>query len=445
MNEALAEPVPTGDSFLSAARRSARAAASAAEAEQPSRGFAWTTAAKSEPEGKEGGNRTPFVIIGLIVLIAVALIAAFVLSQGLLGSSSHPQGMGAMFPSKTAAPTPDAGTPLHAVAPDVETAPAPQTTATKPATTKPVVVPPLQQKQVNAAPVHTVPQQQPPPAQNQQAAQQPPPLNVVVPTLDHVTQLANAGNAKAQTIIGLKYLNGEGRAVNEAEAAKWLERAAQAGEPVAQYRLGTLYEHGSGVPADAAKATHWYLASAMQGNRKAMHNIAVDYAEGTGIKKDPTEAARWFSKAASLGLVGLAVQSRGALRARHRRAPEPDRRVQVVRDRGDRRRQGIQVAHRRAQHPAHPRRPRRRPACGGCLQACPPRRPLQRRAAAGRALDLAWTNSPFDPPTLKLRRAGLILLVRRSLGEGGQAQGEGLRLAEPSTLPTFPHAELVEA
>lgn len=304
MNEALAEPVPTGDSFLSAARRSARAAASAAEAEQPSRGFAWTTAAKSEPESKEGGNRTPFVIIGLIVLIAVALIAAFVLSQGLLGSSSHPQGMGAMFPSKTAAPTPDAGTPLHAVAPDVETAPAPQTTATKPATIKPVVVPPLQQKQVNAAPVHTVPQQQqPPPAQNQQAQQQPPPLNVVVPTLDHVTQLANAGNAKAQTIIGLKYLNGEGRAVNEAEAAKWLERAAQAGEPVAQYRLGTLYEHGSGVPADAAKATHWYLASAMQGNRKAMHNIAVDYAEGTGIKKDPTEAARWFSKAASLGLV----------------------------------------------------------------------------------------------------------------------------------------------
>jgi len=302
MNEALAEPAPAGDSFLSAARRSARAAASAAEAEQPSRGFAWTTAAKSEPESKEGGNRTPFVIIGLIVLIAVALIAAFVLSQGLLSSSSHPQGMGAMFPSKTAAPTPDAGTPLHAVAPDTETAPPAQTTATKPATIKPVVVPPLQQKQVNAAPVHAVPQQQQPPAQNQQA-QQPPPLNVVVPTLDHVTQLANAGNAKAQTIIGLKYLNGEGRAVNEAEAAKWLERAAQAGEPVAQYRLGTLYEHGSGVPADAAKATHWYLASAMQGNRKAMHNIAVDYAEGTGIKKDPTEAARWFSKAASLGLV----------------------------------------------------------------------------------------------------------------------------------------------
>jgi localization factor PodJL len=296
--DAFAAQQPAGDTFLSAARRSARAAASAAEAEQSSRGFAWGAVSKSEP-GKEGASRTPYVIIGLVVLVAVALIAAFVLSQGMLGSSSHPQGLGAMFAPKAPAPQPQAGTPLHAVAPDVETAP-PAATPPK-AATKPVVVPPLQQKQVNAAPVHAVPQQQPPPAQNQQAQQQQ--LNVVVPSLDHVTQLANAGNAKAQTIIGLKYLNGEGRAVNEAEAAKWLERAAEAGEPVAQYRLGTLYEHGSGVPADAAKATHWYLASAMQGNRKAMHNIAVDYAEGTGIKKDPTEAARWFSKAASLGLV----------------------------------------------------------------------------------------------------------------------------------------------
>ncbi len=295
--DAFAAQQQAGDTFLSAARRSARAAASAAEAEQSSRGFAWGAVSKSE--AKEGGGRTPYVIIGLVVLVAIALIAAFALSQGMLGSSSHPQGLGAMFAPKAPAPQPEAATPLHAVAPDAETAP-PAATSPK-ATAKPVVVPPLQQKQVNAAPVHAVAQQPPPPAQNQQAQQQQ--LNVVVPSLDHVTQLANAGNAKAQTIIGLKYLNGEGRPVNEAEAAKWLERAAEAGEPVAQYRLGTLYEHGSGVPADTAKATHWYLSAAMQGNRKAMHNIAVDYAEGTGIKKDPTEAARWFSKAASLGLV----------------------------------------------------------------------------------------------------------------------------------------------
>ncbi len=138
--------------------------------------------------------------------------------------------------------------------------------------------------------MHTVPA-----APSTQNPAQPQPLNTV-PALDRLTQLANGGNSKAELIVGLKYLNGEGVAVNEAQAAKWLERAAEAGEPVAQYRLGTLYQHGKSVPADPAKAAHWYLASAMQGNRKAMHNIAIAYAQGTGVKKDSTEAARCSPK-----------------------------------------------------------------------------------------------------------------------------------------------------
>jgi localization factor PodJL len=303
-------PAPAGDplaaqpadSFLSAARRSARAAASQAEAEQTSRGFAWGVT--NSAGAKESTGRTRYAIIGLIVLIAVALIAGLVLSQGMLGSPAHPSGLGSLFPGKTAAPAPQSGTPLHALKPQAEdTAPAiaapPATTApfSPKATAKPAVVPPLQQKQVNAAPIHTVPT---PPVPSAQNPAQPQLLNTV-PALDRLTQLANGGNAKAELIVGLKYLNGEGVAVNEAQAAKWLERAAEAGEPVAQYRLGTLYQHGKSVPADPAKAAHWYLASAMQGNRKAMHNIAIAYAEGAGVKKDSTEAARWFSKAASLG------------------------------------------------------------------------------------------------------------------------------------------------
>ena len=160
---------------------------------------------------------------------------------------------------------------------------------------KPVVVPPLQQKKVVAAPIHARTDRRAAEAGTTRSTQ-------TVSALDHLTALANGGNAKAETVVGLKYLNGDGTAVNEAQAAKWLERAAESGEPVAQYRLGTLYEHGKGVPADPAKATHWYQAAAMQGNRKAMHNLAVAFAEGTGTKKDVAEAARWFSKAASLGL-----------------------------------------------------------------------------------------------------------------------------------------------
>lgn len=109
---------------------------------------------------------------------------------------------------------------------------------------------------------------------------------------------ADEGNAAAQTIVGLQYLDAD----EAAKALPWLKKAAEAGQPVAQYRLATLYERGQGVGASPALAAKWYLAAANQGNRKAMHNLAVAYAEGSAGKTDMEEAARWFAKAASLGL-----------------------------------------------------------------------------------------------------------------------------------------------
>lgn len=113
--------------------------------------------------------------------------------------------------------------------------------------------------------------------------------------------LARGGNSKAELILGLKYLEGKGVAADEAEAARWLTRAAEHGDALAQYRLGTLYEHGRGLPADGEQAARWYELAAQQGNRKAMHNLAVAYAEGSGETKDYTRAAFWFAKAAALG------------------------------------------------------------------------------------------------------------------------------------------------
>jgi localization factor PodJL len=114
--------------------------------------------------------------------------------------------------------------------------------------------------------------------------------------------LARAGNTKAQELLGLEYVDGDGVAINEAEGAKWLQRAAAQGEAVAAYRLGTLYERGHGVTADRSMAVRWYVAAAKAGNRKAMHNLAVAYAQGTGVQKDLSLAAEWFQRAANLGL-----------------------------------------------------------------------------------------------------------------------------------------------
>ena len=120
--------------------------------------------------------------------------------------------------------------------------------------------------------------------------------------LQRLAVLANTGHAKAQEVLGLAYLDGDGIAVNEAEGAKWLQRAAARGEAVAAWRLGTLYERGHGVAADPVKAAQWYAVAAKAGNRKAMHNLAVAYAQGAGVRKDLALAAQWFTRAANLGL-----------------------------------------------------------------------------------------------------------------------------------------------
>ncbi|HVZ70122.1 MAG TPA: TetR family transcriptional regulator [Rhizomicrobium sp.] len=168
----------------------------------------------------------------------------------------------------------------------------------------------LEQPQVNPAPA---------PARHAAVADRPAPKPVKVATAEPVREiappaaklspierlevLANGGNAKAAVLLGVKYLDGDGLARNDATAAQWLERAAKAGEPVAQYRLGTLYQRGVGVVQDETQALHWYEAAANQGNRKAMHNLGVFYAEGRGATQDYDKAASWFARAANMGYV----------------------------------------------------------------------------------------------------------------------------------------------
>jgi hypothetical protein len=99
---------------------------------------------------------------------------------------------------------------------------------------------PLKPRTVRTAPVNPVP------ASAKTAATAP---------VDKVTQLADAGNPNALTILGLRALDGTGGvAVNLPDAVKYLSAAAEKGHAVAQYRLGTLYERGQGVAVDPIKA-----------------------------------------------------------------------------------------------------------------------------------------------------------------------------------------------
>ena len=118
-----------------------------------------------------------------------------------------------------------------------------------------------------------------------------------------VAALAKAGNARAELVVGLKLLNGDGVETDVPSAAHWLKASAAQNEPVAAYWLGTLYERGRGVAKDRAKAMQWYARAAKSGNAKAMYRLGVGHAEGWNGETDYVAAAKWFTKAAKLGVI----------------------------------------------------------------------------------------------------------------------------------------------
>ncbi|HEY1961512.1 MAG TPA: hypothetical protein VGG69_03755 [Rhizomicrobium sp.] len=291
----------TGESFLSAARRSARTAAADADLQSPPRaamgGFSWTFGGKDAAKP----NAKRYLVAGSVFGGAVAAALAGVVLTRSVGSTA-PQApvarttISSPFDARPslapAKPTAEDSAPAaqQSATPDDETSPvaasAPNTTAAVPQATAPAPArtATAAPKQIAPAPAATAPASAP------------------ASPMQKLASLANTGDARAQLLLGLDYLEGKGTPVNEAEAARWFARSAQQGQALAQYRLGTLYERGRGVPADAKQATHWYELAAKQGNRKAMHNLAVAYAEGSGEPKDYVQAALWFSRAANMGL-----------------------------------------------------------------------------------------------------------------------------------------------
>ena len=293
--DAMAQSAPAGDNFLSAARRSAQAAAEA-EAQRGGGGFSWSRA-QSDGEEKPKSRNLVVLVVGFVALLAVAI--GLMLNQR--GSRTAPAVKPAPAKAQAAAQSPKSKSQTSSTAPLQGPQAAPASPTTSVPTTLALVPPSMLKNPPKAGPAPQKPAAQKPATQT---AAIPPAKATAARTsaADRVAAAANQGNATAETIIGLRYLDGQGIPADATQALKWLQKAADAGQAVAQYRLGTMYERGQGVTANPALAAKWYLAAANQGNRKAMHNLAVSYAEGAAGKKDMAESARWFSKAAALGL-----------------------------------------------------------------------------------------------------------------------------------------------
>jgi TPR repeat protein/AcrR family transcriptional regulator len=83
------------------------------------------------------------------------------------------------------------------------------------------------------------------------------------------------GNRRAMHSLAIAYADGLGTTKNLPEAAHWFERAATLGAVNSQFNLAVLYERGLGVKQSLVDAYKWYAIAAAQGDRESQARIAA--------------------------------------------------------------------------------------------------------------------------------------------------------------------------
>ncbi len=116
------------------------------------------------------------------------------------------------------------------------------------------------------------------------------------------TPLAQAGDPRAQYMLGYMAENGQGRAWSNHDAAAWYRLAANQSYPQAQVALGKLYLRGMGVPRDPGQAAAQFQQAAEEGYGPAQFQYALALFHGTGVSQDFPQALRWFRAAARNGV-----------------------------------------------------------------------------------------------------------------------------------------------
>ena len=112
---------------------------------------------------------------------------------------------------------------------------------------------------------------------------------------------AEQGFAPGQAALGFMYGTGRGVTQDDGEAVRWFRRAAEQGDVLAQANLGIMYENGRGVTQDDGEAVRWFRRAAEQGYAGGQYNLGFMYRHGRGVTQDDGEAVRWYRRAAEQG------------------------------------------------------------------------------------------------------------------------------------------------
>lgn len=113
--------------------------------------------------------------------------------------------------------------------------------------------------------------------------------------------LAEQGDDKVATEVGLAYLYGRGVTRSPQDALHWIERAAKGGQPRALMELSRMVRWGA-VPAYAPKDSIPMLEkSAEKRFATAVRELGEIYVLGHLVEIDPVQALRYFEQGASFG------------------------------------------------------------------------------------------------------------------------------------------------
>ena len=92
---------------------------------------------------------------------------------------------------------------------------------------------------------------------------------------DAFMDLAESGDARAQTIVAMMYKYGESVEADPAASFRWYLEAARAGYAPAMFNVGDMYRTGIGIEADPARAIEWLKRAAEAGYERANQSLAI--------------------------------------------------------------------------------------------------------------------------------------------------------------------------
>lgn len=125
-------------------------------------------------------------------------------------------------------------------------------------------------------------------------AWKPPPA---APSVETLLSKAEAGDVKALTDLGFRYLRGDGVTRNYAEALKWFLRAGDQGNAAAKWAAGEIIYRGLSGPTDTNRGLTLIREAADADQVNAFYAMGDRYFQAGRYR----EAIPWFERAASRG------------------------------------------------------------------------------------------------------------------------------------------------